>query len=38
MWLNGLKHGLGSYLFDNGDKYEGNWKDGKRSGKVNSKY
>ena len=25
-------HGFGTYRFQNGDRYEGNWQEGKRKG------
>ncbi len=28
----GALEGYGSYIFENGDKYEGNWKDNMRDG------
>lgn len=27
-WKNSKRHGLGSYTFSNGNKYEGEYKDG----------
>ena len=33
-WLNDREHGQGTYLFAEGNKYEGEWKDGMRNGCV----
>ena len=27
-----INHGKGEFIFDSGNKYEGNWKDGKKDG------
>jgi len=32
-FLNNKKNGTGTMLFHNGSRYEGQWKDGERSGK-----
>ena len=31
-WRDGLKHGIGIYLFKNGDVYEGGFIEGKKDG------
>lgn len=36
-WKDGIKHGIGTYHYSNGDVYEGPWKDDKRHG-SNGKY
>ena len=37
-WLNGEKHGQGTYYYSYGDVYTGNWKDGEKSGDGVLKY
>ena len=31
-WINGQRHGKGTYYYANGDTYEGDWNEGRREG------
>lgn len=33
-FMNGLRHGYGTFYYANGAKYEGGWKDNMKHGKV----
>ena len=33
LFKNGLRHGLGVYIFKSGNKYKGSWENGTKSGK-----
>lgn len=33
-FVNGLRHGFGTFYYANGAKYEGGWKDNMKHGKV----
>lgn len=33
-FVNGLRHGFGTFLYANGAKYEGGWKNNMKHGKV----
>ena len=34
-FVNGLRHGFGTFYYANGAKYEGGWKNNMKHGKVN---
>ncbi len=36
--MKGFKHGKGVYIYENGDEYSGEWREGLKEGKGEFKY